>query len=246
MEVDADFTGLWERKTDVTPLWDHVLADRHVKTKSLCTPDLIADECAGIRFSDGTTLRSLLFSTDLALIENSDTDAVLAVYPFSPSPRLMKSLIDFAEKPVVCGIGGGVTQGKKAIDMAQAAEQAGAIAVIVNQPFKSRDIEKIKNVISIPIISSVTVLHVDFRERVDAGVDIFHVTGGARTGEIVEFLGYALPGFPVMATGGKTMESISSSIHAGADAIVLTPPSNSDLFRTVMDTYRKGLHFLKK
>lgn len=201
--------------------------------------------CSGIQLG-GLNVKTVLFSTDLALIDNNDAEAVLAVYPFPPSPKIMQSLVKFAGRPVICGVGGGVTQGKVAIDMALKAEEIGASAIIVNQPFKNQHIEKIKHRVSIPIISSVSVSNFNFRDRVNAGTDIFHVTGGNLTPSIVDKLAYAVPGFPVMATGGKSQEPLLMALKAGADAIVLTPPSTGELFRTIMDKYRMGINYLKK
>jgi hypothetical protein len=92
----------------------------------------------------------------------------------------------------------------------------------------------------------VSVENFSFRDRVNAGVDVFHVTGGAQTASIIERINYAAPCYPVIATGGKTLESIGTSIQAGADAIVLTPPTSGELFRSVMDQYRSGVTKLSK
>ena len=44
--------------------------------------------------------------------------------------------------------------------------------------------------------------------------------------------------FLIIATGGKDGESILETIKAGANAISYTPPSSSDVFCSMMDTYR--------
>ena len=41
-----------------------------------------------------------------------------------------------------------------------------------------------------------------------------------------------------MASGGRTEESIRDTIAAGANTIVFTPPSNSEIFSKMMDEYR--------
>ncbi len=210
--------------------------------KPLPVPYPVIQLCNGINFN-GKTIKSILFSTDMAIIENSDADAVLAVYPFAPSLRIIKSLIDFSGRPVICGVGGGVTQGKTSLKIALAAEQAGACGLIVNQPFKNRHIEQIKKAVQIPVISSVSTMDFSFSERINAGADIFNVTGGSKTPEIIKRINYAAPGVPIMATGGKNWESIAAAIGAGADAIVLTPPTPGDLFKNIMQRYRKGLKY---
>ena len=53
-------------------LRDHVLS----------VPDTIY-ECSGILIF-GRRIKSLVFSTDVAIIKNINTDAVIAVYPFTP------------------------------------------------------------------------------------------------------------------------------------------------------------------
>jgi ABC-type branched-subunit amino acid transport system substrate-binding protein len=210
--------------------------------KPLIVPYPITQLCNGISIN-GKTIKSILFSTDMAIIENSDADAVLAVYPFTPSLRIIKNLIDFSGKPVICGVGGGMTQGKISLQTAIEAEQAGAFALIVNQPFKNKHIEQIKKVVQIPVISSVSTMDFSFSERINAGTDIFNVTGGVNTREIIERINYVTPGASVMATGGKNLESITAVIEAGADAIVLTPPTPGELFKDIMARYRKGLNY---
>ncbi|HIR08854.1 MAG TPA: hydrolase, partial [Candidatus Avoscillospira stercoripullorum] len=48
---------------------------------------------------------------------------------------------------------------------------------------------------------------------------------------------------PIIATGGPTDDSIAATIAAGANAITWTPPSSADIFRGIMDRYRRGLPY---
>jgi hypothetical protein len=218
------------------------------KTQSFNTfaaSEIIKSHCQGVNLG-GKAIKSFLFSTDMALIENYEADAVLAVYPFPPSAKIIKSIIDFSEKPVICGVGGGLTQGKVAVEMAKLAEDAGAAALIVNQPFKNKDIELIKISTTLPMICSISHTGIDFRSRIEAGVDIFHITGGKATAAILEHLCFAAPGYPLLATGGKEIETVASAIAAGADGIVLTPPSSGELFKSIKDRYRSGYDYIKR
>ncbi len=242
MRTNFNIESIWGNDKKIS-LWDRLFKRSIIPDKPLTTPKIIGQNCEGL-FIGGKNVKSFLFSTDMALIENNDSDAVLAVYPFTPSPRIMKALIDFSEKPVICGVGGGTTQGKRSLEMAMYAEEAGASGIIVNIPFKSRDIESIRKRISIPIISSISAADKRLKEKINAGVDVFHVTAGKNTNEIVKAFVTEFPNFPLMATGGKRIQDIKESINAGADAIVLTPPSNTDLFKTLMDKYRK-IKYLK-
>jgi len=244
MNSNINIGSIWESRKQETTFLEKIFSASRSKAKKITTPQIIADKCNGVSLGD-TTIKSLLFSTDMALVENIDADAVLAVYPFTPSQKIMKTLIDFSEKPVVCGVGGGLTQGKVSLEMAIAAESMGAAAIIVNQPFQNKHIEAIKRKINIPIISSVSIKEFSFKDRVNAGVDIFHVTGGSNTTSIIEHINFAAPCFPIMATGGKTIENIERSIQSGADAIVLTPPTSGELFKSIMNQYRSGINKVK-
>jgi hypothetical protein len=76
----------------------------------------------------GRRIRSLLFSTDLALIQNCDADAVFAVYPFTAQRSISSPIISAAPMPVFCGVGGGTTQGMRAVYLATDAERKALLA----------------------------------------------------------------------------------------------------------------------
>lgn len=62
---------------------------------------------------NGKRIKSLLFSTDVAVISNCNADAVIAVYPFTPTMQITNSIIDVAQRPVFAGVGGGTTAGPR-------------------------------------------------------------------------------------------------------------------------------------
>ena len=39
----------------------------------------------------GKQIRSIIFTTDIAIIRNTNADAVIAVYPFTPHPAITQS-----------------------------------------------------------------------------------------------------------------------------------------------------------
>ena len=49
-------------------------------------------ECTGMVIF-GRRIKSLVFSTDVATIANINTDAVIAVYPFTPQPKISQAII---------------------------------------------------------------------------------------------------------------------------------------------------------
>ncbi|MBW3470002.1 hypothetical protein [Arthrospiribacter ruber] len=83
-------------------------------------------------------------------------------------------------------------------------------------------------------------------EKINAGTDIIHITGGKNTGFLLEKVQSIIPGIPLLATGGKTIQNLQTVIASGAHGIVLTPPSTGELFFPIMEEYRKGLKFWQK
>lgn len=239
MSTSSSINSIWNVTTPKRRFWDLFLfwKAQHKNPAKIPTPKHITDNCKGLELK-GNQVKTILYSTDLALIENNDADALLAVYPFPPSIQIIKTLIAFSNRPVICGIGGGMTQGDYAIDIALQAQHYGAAAVIVNQPFKNEDILKLKEQLSIPIIASVSTLNFDFKARIEAGVSCFNVTGGTNTLAIVEHIQHHYPHFPILSTGGKTVDALHTIVKKKINAVVLTPPSNAALFRSIMDDYR--------
>ena len=200
-------------------------------------PEVIK-ECSGIRIY-GRRIRSILFTTDVSIIANHDADAILAVYPFTPIPAIIKSIMIVASVPVLAGVGGGLTTGVRSANMSLLSESEGAYAVVVNGPTTVETIEEINKVIDIPIIYTVVSDKSDIKSRIEAGVDILNVSCGVETPKVVEKIRKEYPDFPIMATGGPTEESIRQVIAAGANAITYTAPSNGELFKGKMEKYRK-------
>ncbi len=200
-------------------------------------PEVIK-ECSGIRIY-GRRIRSILFTTDVSIIANHNADAILAVYPFTPVPAIIKSIMMVASVPVLAGVGGGLTTGVRSANMSLLSESEGAYAVVVNGPTTVETIEEINKVIDIPIIYTVVSDKSDIKSRIEAGVDILNVSCGVETPKVIEKIRKEYPDFPIMATGGPTEESIRQVIAAGANAITYTAPSNGELFKGKMEKYRK-------
>ena len=187
----------------------------------------------------GRRIKSLLFSTDIAIIKNCDADAIFCVYPFTAQRAVSASVIRVASMPVFCGVGGGTTQGSRAAYLAMDAENQGAMGVVLNAPIPNRDLRMVARIVDIPVAVTVTNASTDVSRRIDNGASIINVAGGARTTELVAKIRSEHPRVPIIASGGKTGESILATIEAGANAIVYTPPSSSELFRSLMDRYRE-------
>ena len=194
-------------------------------------------KCSGIVIL-GRRIKSLVFTTDIAIIRNCNADAVLAVYPFTPQQVISNSIIQASHIPVLCGVGGGMTGGDRTVRLSKGAEAQGASGVVVNAPMTNDVIEKMAKVIDIPIIATVLSEKADIQARLDAGVSILNVSAAARTPEVVSAIREKFPKVPIIATGGPTGESIARTIGAGANSISYTPPSTKELFSRTMEDYR--------
>ncbi|MGY3766410.1 hydrolase [Vagococcus vulneris] len=208
-----------------------------LKKDNLKVPSIIR-ECSGIRIF-GKRIKSICYSTDIAIIKNIDADAIIAVYPFTPHPSITKSIVEVADVPVFSGVGGGLTQGHRCVSMSMFAEANGSIGVVVNTPTTKETIEEIAQMVDIPIIGTVTSEFTDIDEKIEAGVEILNVSGGKQTARIVRMIREKYPTFPIIATGGPTEELILETIQAGANAITYTPPTNGSLFSKKMVAYRE-------
>lgn len=200
-------------------------------------PEVI-QEATGIRIF-GKRLRSFLFTTDVAIIKNTNADAIIAVYPFTPQPAITQALMSVSDIPVLCGVGGGLTHGTRSVNIALHAEFQGAIAVVLNAPTPEETIYKVKEQIDIPVVVTIVSELTDIQLKLDAGADILNVSGGPKTAAIVRKIREQYPEIPIIATGGPTEESIQETIYAGANGITYTPPTNGELFKVKMDHYRK-------
>lgn len=200
-------------------------------------PECIA-QASGIRIY-GKLIQSLVFTTDVAIIRNCNGDAIIAVYPFTPQPIISHALMLAADKPVFCGVGGGTTQGKRVVNLALDAEFQGAMGVVVNAPTSNEILTSLRKTVDIPIVVTVASARTDVAARLQAGATIVNVSGAHETAAIVKGIREKFPELPIIATGGPTEEDILRTIEAGANAITYTPPSNGDLFRTLMQKYRQ-------
>ncbi|MFS8501909.1 MAG: hydrolase [Caldicoprobacter sp.] len=197
-------------------------------------------QASGIRIF-GKIIRSLAFTTDVAVIKNINADAIIAVYPFTPQPAITQAIMMAADVPVFCGVGGGTTTGKRVVNLALDAEFKGAIGVVVNAPTPNDIIRAMRETIDIPIVVTVVSENTDFKARVEAGATILNVSGARKTVDIIKRIRDQLPTVPIIATGGPSEDTIMATIEAGANAITYTPPTPAELFKVLMDKYRQEL-----
>lgn len=188
----------------------------------------------------GKRIKSLVFTTDLSIIRNVNADAVIAVYPFTPQPLITQGILLAADIPVFVGVGGGITTGKRTVNMAMYAEMQGASGVVLNSPTENSVIEQVADVVDVPVIITVTRKDTDIAPRLEAGASFVNVSVASDTPEVVAKIRAEYPDLPIIATGGPTDETISTTIAAGANAITWTPPSCADILSEIMKSYREN------
>ena len=216
----------------VIPSYNGTLRD-HLVTVPACI-----SKCTGIRIF-GRRIKSLVFSTDVAIIKNVNADAIIAVYPFTPQPAIAQAIISVSDVPVFVGVGGGLTNGARSVRLATYAEHQGGFGVVVNAPIEDETISAIKKVVDIPVIATIVSRSMDVGKRIAAGADILNVSGAAQTPAIVAAIRKDFPDIPIIATGGPNDDTIMETIEAGANAITYTPPTNGQIFAAKMRAYRE-------
>ncbi|MGN0658531.1 MAG: hydrolase [Emergencia sp.] len=214
-----------------------------LRAKSIQIPEVIW-QAKGIVVM-GRRMKSVLFSTDIAIIRNCNADAVLAVYPFTPQQIISQTIISASSIPVLVGVGGGTTKGARSALMAKDAEAQGAFGVVVNSPMSNENITLIRKFIDIPVVATVVSEKDDIDARLRAGVSILNVSAAAKTPELVRHIRADFPKVPIIATGGPTDDTILETIQAGANTISYTPPSTADIFEGMMKNYRKASEEIK-
>ena len=188
---------------------------------------------------NGRRIKSLVFTTDLAIIRNCDADAVFAVYPFTPQQTISDGIIKAAYTPVFCGVGGGTTKGMRTVTLAKDAESQGAMGVVLNAPISDLNLLAVAKAVDIPVIITVISKSTNIADRLRAGASILNVAGGTDTPDIVQSIRQKFPDIPIIASGGNQPDTIRRTIEAGANAITYTPPSAQELFKAMMQKYRE-------
>ena len=196
-----------------------------------------ATRCTGITVH-GHHIKTLAFSTDVAVVHNTNADAIMAVYPFTGHPMITQAIMSVAKAPVFVGVGGGTTTGQRVLELAMFAEMQGVVGVVLNAPSPAETVERVAATVDVPVVATIVEWNDESREKVRVGARIVNVAAGKNTPVVVAQIREEYPDFPVIATGGQSSESICATIAAGANAISWTPPSSQMLQGSMMERYR--------
>jgi len=213
----------------------------NLKKDVVIAPKII-EQASGIEIF-GKNIKKIIFTTDVAVIANCDADAILAVYPWTPNTRILEAINTVATIPVLAGIGGGLTKGLRSVTVGRFAEERGVSGVVLNAPTKYETIKAVRVGLDVPIFYTVVSTDVDLKKLIKYGVSAFNVAAASKTADVVawirEELGTEHANFPIIASGGKTEQSIIKTIEAGANAITYSANSLTEtIFREKMDVYR--------
>ena len=148
----------------------------------------------------GRKIRSLVFSTDLAVICHCDADAVLAVYPFTCQPAITQALVAASQRPVFNGVGGSITQGERCVEAALHSEMSGVAAVVVNTSIPVESISALVEKVAVPVCVTACAADDVVHRQIAAGGSIVNGAAGARTPQVVEALRREYPDLPIIAT----------------------------------------------
>ncbi|MDF7641481.1 dioxygenase [Bifidobacterium sp. ESL0784] len=197
------------------------------------------EDASGILLQ-GKRLRSFAYTTDAAVIHNTNADAILAVYPFTGQPVINQAILSVAQAPVFVGVGGGTTSGPRVAELAVFAEMQGVAGVVVNAPIDADMVNKVASIVHIPVVATVLDDDETVDRKIEAGARIINVAAGRNTPEIVARIKERYPNIPLIASSGGDPGSVRATINAGANALTWTPPSAQMLQKAMMDDYRHG------
>lgn len=205
----------------------------------------VIEKASGIELF-GKNIKKIIFTTDVAVIANCDADAILAVYPWTPNTRILEAISSVAPIPILAGIGGGITKGLRSVTVGRFAEEMGVNGVVLNAPTTYETITVVRKGLDVPIFYTVVNKKVNLKRLIKDGVNAFNVAAGSETADVVLWIRKELredyPNFPIIASGGKTDESILETINSGANAITYSANHlTEDIFRQKMKSYREDL-----
>jgi len=167
----------------------------------------------------GRRIKSVIFTTDLAIIRNCNADAVLAVYPFTPQQIISQTIVNASSIPVFAGVGGGTTTGLRSVLIARDAEAHGAFGVVVNAPTHQVVREIRKKFPTIPIIATGGPTEASIAETIEAGANTISYTPPS-TADIFASMMENYRNSPDDASKeGSNLETIEKELKASMDII---------------------------
>ena len=82
---------------------------------------------------------------------------------------------------------------------------------VLNSPISDLNLLAVSRVVDIPVIITVTKEDTNIQSRIDSGASILNVACSTDTPRVVAKIRERFPDVPIIASGGKTGESISAT-----------------------------------
>ena len=153
--------------------------ENRISSSAARVPDIIS--CTSGITVQGRQLHSFAFTTDAAIIRNTNADAILAVYPFTGEPVITQALLTAAQAPLFVGVAG-----PRVIQLAMMAEMQGAAGVVLNAPAPPSTVYDVARITNTPVIATVLTCDDELDEKIEAGASIINVAAGRRTPDVVQ------------------------------------------------------------
>lgn len=138
---------------------------------------------------------------------------MFAVWPFTPQQAISDAIIKASYIPVFCGVGGGTTKGLRTVSLAKDVESQGAMGVVLNAPISDLNLLAVSKAVDIPVIITITREDTDVQARLENGASILNIACGHKTPDVVKEIRAKYPITPLVASGGKTNETVHN--HSG-------------------------------
>ena len=191
--------------------------ENRISSSAARVPDIIS--CTSGITVQGRQLHSFAFTTDAAIIRNTNADAILAVYPFTGEPVITQALLTAAQAPLFVGVGGGTTTGPRVIQLAMMAEMQGAAGVVLNAPAPPSTVYDVARITNTPVIATVLTCDDELDEKIEAGASIINDVSGFRDPAMVAVAQRSGCGCVVMHMAGepKTMQENPTYVDVVAE-----------------------------
>lgn len=178
-----------------------------------------------------TTIHSIFLPANENEIKNTDADAILLDIRFSSLKKKLSKFVDLVRKPVILSLNGAFRKTEKIIDEAKIFEQNGVSAILTGYMISNSILAKIKNSISIPVISKSVANANSMIKRHQSGADLIAILGMKISQSLIQEFKQTFPFVPIIAFAGNSEEIISNSLSSGVDAIIYNPRVHVNYFK---------------
>lgn len=177
-----------------------------------------------------TRVHSILASINEKDIKETDADAILAEFWLSPGEKTLKKIMAATNKPVIVTLNRRIRKITKIVDEAKKFEILGAKAILTGNLITCFLLDKIRNAISLPIISKSEANAEGMISRHQAGANIICISGMEVSHSLIDAVKKSFPLLPIITYAENSEEIILNSLASGINAIIFKPWGHVDSF----------------